>query len=147
MLIHNLKFRIFMFVIFKKQRHHIQNYWCIWIENVTQDPPLLPDRRISADFSRTSRCYFTSYKKKRSRSQWPCRLRRMVLDRSNTGIMSSNSARGLDACPRFPLSCCPAYVVEPIPRPGSRTKTLNGFIISEVNCEWEQARGPNPWNG
>jgi hypothetical protein len=30
---------------------------------------------------------------------------RMVLDRSNTAIVGSNSARGMDVCPRFSVLC------------------------------------------
>jgi hypothetical protein len=30
-----------------------------------------------------------------------------VFDRSHTGIVGSNSARGMDVCPRFSVLCCP----------------------------------------
>jgi hypothetical protein len=30
-----------------------------------------------------------------------------VFDRSNTGIVVSNPARGMDVCPRFSVLCCP----------------------------------------
>jgi hypothetical protein len=32
---------------------------------------------------------------------------RMVFDRPNTGIVGSNSARGMDVCLRFSVLCCP----------------------------------------
>jgi hypothetical protein len=32
---------------------------------------------------------------------------RTVFDRSNIGIVGSNTARGMDVCPRFPVLCCP----------------------------------------
>jgi hypothetical protein len=35
---------------------------------------------------------------------------RMVMDNSNTGVMGSNSARGMDVCLRFAVLCCPVYV-------------------------------------
>jgi len=38
---------------------------------------------------------------------------RMVLDRSNTGIVGSDPARNMDACPRYSVFCCPAQV-EPL---------------------------------
>jgi hypothetical protein len=31
---------------------------------------------------------------------------RTVFDRSNTGIVGSNPARGMDVCPRFSMLCC-----------------------------------------
>jgi len=32
---------------------------------------------------------------------------RTVIDRSNTGIVVSNPARGIDMFPRFSVFCCP----------------------------------------
>jgi hypothetical protein len=32
---------------------------------------------------------------------------RTVFDRSNTGVLGSNSARGMDMCPCFFVLCCP----------------------------------------
>jgi hypothetical protein len=32
---------------------------------------------------------------------------RTIFGRSNTGIVGSNSARGMDVCPRFSVLCCP----------------------------------------
>jgi hypothetical protein len=36
---------------------------------------------------------------------------RTVFNHSNTGILDSNPARGMDLCPRFSVLCCPVYVV------------------------------------
>jgi hypothetical protein len=36
---------------------------------------------------------------------------RNVFDRSNTGIVGLNPARGMDACPRFSVLCSPVQVV------------------------------------
>jgi hypothetical protein len=36
---------------------------------------------------------------------------RTVFNHSNTGIVGSNSGRGIDVCPRFSMLCCPVYVV------------------------------------
>jgi hypothetical protein len=33
-----------------------------------------------------------------------------VFDLSNTGIVASNSLRGMDVCSRFSVLCCPVYV-------------------------------------
>jgi hypothetical protein len=35
---------------------------------------------------------------------------RTVFDRSNTGIVGLNPARGMDVCSRFYVLCCPVYV-------------------------------------
>jgi hypothetical protein len=32
---------------------------------------------------------------------------RTVFDRSNTEIVGSNPAQGMDVCPRFSVLCCP----------------------------------------
>jgi hypothetical protein len=36
---------------------------------------------------------------------------RTVFNRSNTGIVGSNPARGMYMCPRFSVLCCPVQVV------------------------------------
>jgi hypothetical protein len=35
---------------------------------------------------------------------------RTIFDRSNTGIVGSNPARGIDVCPRVSVLCCPVSV-------------------------------------
>jgi hypothetical protein len=51
---------------------------------------------------------------------------RNVFGRSNTGIMGSYPARGMDVCPRF--SVFVLFCVGPIPRPRSPSNCLNRFI-------------------
>jgi hypothetical protein len=74
---------------------------------------------------------------------------RTVFDRSNTGIVGLNSARGMGACPRF--LCCAVLCA------GSGLATgrspVQGVLLNvqkqshkfqKSNSESEQARGPNP---
>jgi hypothetical protein len=60
-----------------------------------------------------------------SLSQWPCFQRHvMFLDRSNTGIVDSNPARGMDVCPRFPvLEACNGLML------------IQEVLVPEVNCD------------
>jgi len=65
---------------------------------------------------------------------------RMVLDSSNTGIVGSNPARGMDIYPLFsvlclPFSVCTGIVMDRSPIQGLFPKCLNGFIVSGVNSD------------
>jgi len=68
---------------------------------------------------------------------------RMVLVRWTTRIMGLNYTRGMYTCSAF---CCPVYeetlrwTYSPVQ--GVLPKCLAEFIVSEVNSELEQARGP-----
>jgi hypothetical protein len=78
----------------------------------------------------------------------------MVLDYSDTGIVSSNPSLGMDICLRFSELCCLSVclsvcavfrglVMGRSPIQGVLPKCLNGFTVSEVNSGSEEARGPN----
>jgi hypothetical protein len=56
----------------------------------------------------------------------------MVSDGSNTGIVGSNPARGMDVRQRFPLLCCPVSEVA-LGWADHQPKCLKLFIVSEVN--------------
>jgi len=76
--------------------------------------------------------------------QSPC----MVMDGSNTGIVGLNPDRGMDVYPRRVFLCCAVCVGRGLamgrfPVQGVLQKCLKGFIVSEVNCESEQANGLN----
>jgi hypothetical protein len=44
----------------------------------------------------------------------------------------------------YVLLCTQRPCDEPIPRARSPIKLSKGFVVSEVECEPDQARGPNP---
>jgi hypothetical protein len=55
---------------------------------------------------------------------------RMVMNRSNTGIVGSNPVRGMDICRRFAVKVERGPCDEPIPRPRTATKMyarIHGF--------------------
>jgi hypothetical protein len=65
---------------------------------------------------------------------------RVVLDLSNTGIVDSNHAWGIF------YFCCAVLAMEWTRVQEALPKCLKGFIVSEINCESEQAKGLYPWN-
>jgi hypothetical protein len=69
---------------------------------------------------------------------------RMVLDRSNTEIMGSNPARGMNASPRLSVLSClgTGVAMDRCPVQGVLPKYLKKYSVSEVHSESEQDRGP-----
>jgi hypothetical protein len=68
----------------------------------------------------------------------------MVFNRSNTGIVSLNPARGIDVCPRFSVLRCPVWVValrKAVP-PSKESYQMSKFQKS--NSKAEKVRVPNP---
>jgi hypothetical protein len=72
----------------------------------------------------------------------------VVLDHSNTRIVGSSPTRSSDVMSAFfcvMLSCVDRGLgVSRSPVEGVLPICLNGFMVSEVNSESEQAGGPNP---
>jgi hypothetical protein len=66
------------------------------------------------------------------------------LGRLDTGIVGSNSAQGIDVCPRLSVLFSLVEVEalrRVIPGSGSPTKCRHGFTISEIIRMWNRSKG------